>query len=164
MTIHPDDDMANKIRQQQMADGAPSPEEARAEHDRYLASQGCEVCGMTDIHRLGTLNPFIPSCPALQHPGGHPEPPVLCIEHVRSPREFWWAEQVQRARRRGSVAIAVYGCGNVRPIDMPDFPEGRFSDPRVDSWDDVPPQVRPVPEAPIHCECGALIEEVREIA
>lgn len=169
MTRHPDpyrkggphDDVARNIRNEMMADGMTSPGEAKAEYRRMLAEKGCEVCGETDPDRLGLVNPHVVACPTMGRRGGSPEQAVYCTEHVRSPKEFWWAQRVKNARDRDSEAIVVYDCGLVHYATLPEFPEGRFNDPRVESWQDIPPEGRPVPKAPIHCRCGAEIDEVR---
>lgn len=159
MVVHPDDDMAHNVLREQRLDGAPSPEEAREEHRRYLREEGCEVCGEDDPDRLQVVPVFVPSCPAWQSPR-NPGMMVLCDEHARSPREIWWAKTVSRARDQGAVAIAVYDCEAVRFAKLPERDWSKEA-PGVDSWDDIHPMGRPTPAVAIRCECGAELDEVR---
>lgn len=155
----PHDPVAQNIRNEQMRDAAPSPKEHREKHRKRLAGEGCEVCGEDDPDRLGFVYTYYPPCAAVQLPPDGPDGRVFCDEHRRSNRELWWARRVGQARDHNAVAIAEYACGSVEYATYdPETP--RANDPEVTSWDDIPPSHRPIPEVPIRCRCGKLLDEV----
>lgn len=162
--MHPEDDVARNIRNQQMADAAPTAEEAKAMHREHLASEGCSKCDEDDPDRLDTYYKPFPSCPRYQAPR---DPTViLCDDHkdsIESIRE----RAINRAREKNDreqlhgkdepeiVAIALYECKmseNIRKVEPPTNDRG---EPRQ------PYPGETIPETLIECKfCNSCLDEV----
>jgi hypothetical protein len=151
------DPVAQSIRAEQNADAAPSPEEAKREHRRWMADKGCQVCGEDDPDNLRTVQyETIHVCPHDQAP---PEPfdtTVFCDEHVRSTAEFERAHLVQQGRNGPNDFLILYDCGNVGSARRPDPDPDDFPGPHTP---------RPAPaDGPLTCpsrgRCDAVIDEV----
>jgi|GEM_PF-5463959 len=155
----PMDDVANNIRAEQMADAAPSAAEAEEMHRDFLREEGCLVCGESDPDELTVVMASTGhNCKAHQYPG-YPDPSVFCTEHERPGSVLGRAKLVQRARNNGAVAMAVFDCGMISYAQMPEVPESRKG-PGFETWSDVPPSHRPIPEVDIRCRCGSGIDEI----
>lgn len=154
------DPVARNIRNEQMRDAAPSPEEAERQHREWLAKCGCRVegCDVDDPDELSASMPHIPSCGVLQVPTDV-EPEVYCEEHMRPARERWIEGRLNRLDTPSTKAIVFYECENFDYGDYPDYPESRKG-PGAESWQDVPPSHRPIPEVPIRCRCGDPIDRI----
>lgn len=154
----PNDPVAQSIRNEQMRDAAPSPEEADRMHEDFLADEGCEVCDERDPGELAVVHPYHPPC------GAYPTPPiqggdfrVFCDAHRREPRELWWAKRVHGARKQGAVAVVEYACGATEYATRETL---ETDDPEIETWADLPPAHRPIPEVPVQCRCGEPIDDV----
>lgn len=166
----PMDDVAQNIRNEQMADAMPSAEEAKREHRRWLADKGCLVCGEDDPDALTTVTRPLHECGYHQHPPRGPEQLVFCEEHARPGETLWRARAIQKARKRdGVIAVVIYECRITEYVDAPE-PQTMEVKEQV-GWDDagdpiyetvetLHPYERPRPTAPIECRCGAALEEV----
>lgn len=169
----PRDPVAQEIRRQQNQAAAPSAEEVKAERQRKLAKEGCEVCGCDDPTNLHGLRVPYAFCGNGQAPREPFERVVLCDEHFRPAGVLARARMVQRARRKGADALAVYECGATVTAswDAPDEEALRERmGPRMDgdtTFDDLrlrsKLQVVGPPEVPVFHTgrgCGAKLAEV----
>jgi len=168
----PHDDVARNIRNEMNRDAAPSPEEAKAEHQRFLSSKGCTVCGESDPEVLQADHPYFPNCSATQTPPlDNYTPDVWCEEHFRPASVRFRAPKVQSARHRpDTVAVAFYECGSLEWVEAPETPThtvkeqvGRDEDGKP-IYEEVEKPVRmrhrPRAQAPIECRCGSSLKDV----
>lgn len=154
----PRDPVAQNIRNEQMRDAMPSAEEAEREHRERLGDEGCEVCDERDPDELSIAHPYVPPCAAYPNPPMSRDIRVFCDEHRRQPHELWWAKRVHGARKQGAVAIVEYACGATDYATRDGPPD--FNTPGIETWQDIPPSHRPVPEVPVQCQCGETIDDV----
>lgn len=169
--FHPDDDVARSIWNEMQRDAAPSVEEAKREHRKWLGSEGCRDCGESDPDRLNAHYPPTASCRAYQSPPG--EPVVVCDECVEDYPETAVDRQIDSYRSDPDVDVAVvYDCGVVEG-HATEVPTGeQVVEVGVDSngepvyeKKDVPVQTRmgragPNAQVDVFHVCGEPIREV----
>lgn len=151
--MHPDDDVARNIRNQQRNAARPSKEEVERMHRKHLADEGCHLCGEDDPEKLTDEYAVAHNCPAHQSPyggrGGRDPSRVVCTEGHLSATARWWWKQQHRADEQGTPLV-VYDC-------------------RVTNWASPPTEGKtrtrggyqqPPPEAPVECVCGAPVRSI----
>lgn len=145
--MHPDDDVARNIRNEQMRDAMPSQEEVRAEHRKHLASEGCHICGEDDPDKLTEETPIVHSCSAYQSPPYDRDyANVICKDGHTSREARWWHAQQVQTDHDGKPTV-VYECRITEDAKRPE-------------QDDVLTRhgyQQPRAEAPVECVCGAPV-------
>jgi len=126
------DPVAQSIRNEQMADAAPSAEEHRREHRKHLASNGCAVCDTEDPDKLTEIRyNIVHYCSTMQQPPQHTTTVILCDEHERSSSELSEAHFYRTVYDTVSDAVLVahYSCGHYEVRGPPteyDYPHAGF--------------------------------------
>lgn len=170
-----DDDVARNIWNEQQRDAAPSPEEAREDHRRYLREHGCEAddCEVDDPDALGMHQAtYMHECPAVQTQGMPMSP--FCEEHVPDVSlDAHLDEMAARAREDPSkdvAALAVYDCGVVEFVERLDPPtetqivRSGFDDdgqPKYEEVEERVPHAKEEMHVPIEHRCGATLVDVQ---
>lgn len=151
------DPVAQSIRNEQMADAAPTPDEHRREHRTHLASEGCEVCEEDDPDKLQDIRyEVVHYCSMIQQPPEHTATVILCDEHERSSTELTEAHFYKCVYENEPDAelVAHYSCGHYEVRGPPtehNHPYAGFES---------------VPEVPtVHTTdgCGGRLERIEHI-
>lgn len=166
----PHDDVAQNIKNEQMTDAAPSPEEAKRQKQRWLNEQGCKKCDESNPDNLEMHHPRRHECSA--HQQAPIDPIVVCSDCKPDDLEEQYRQDRFEDYRHSDViaGIVIFECGIVEPIDEPETPTmeveqqvGVDDDGRAifETTEVEMPSRNPAPKAPVHCECGEPIDEIR---
>ena len=151
-------DERRSIRSEMNRDAAPSPEEAKAEARRHLASEGCRECDEDDPDNLSVRYVRLPSCSAVQTP---PDPTYVMCDDCYDEQPTMRERAFEKARKRNEqefrdekvVGVVFFECGAWEYVEAEVFTE----DADGVIYADAHPHWTPT--GPLRCRCGSSINE-----
>jgi len=108
------DPVARSIRNQQMQDAVPSPEERERQRRKYLQDNGCRFCGEDDPDKLEGVQVLLGNCM-----GGDSCDVVYC-DDCGFDSDFFERWLKIKGKRRTNDVIVIYDCGESRGYETPE--------------------------------------------